>query len=287
MYKNRLESILASLEIYRSKIINNELVYYDEEANMKDTQRYYHRFKFQLPSSRKKFFQLHTIVRNSHKNILPYFISKDEYLYTWVDLQPNGIVKNIYSGEEMKPADLIKQDFEVQIRHVDYERLQPKENTTELISIDLKFNAEHIVPQSWFSGREPMKGDLHHLFACDPQCNAIRSNFEYHDFVNYSPESPNENIRNHCGVASFELFEPEYGKGTIARAMLYFILRYPDGIRKSFRKKVDFTLLRKWNQQFPPSIYEKHRNQAIFHIQGNRNPFIDYPELIDEFYFPL
>jgi deoxyribonuclease I len=42
-------------------------------------------------------------------------------------------------------------------------------------------NTEHIVPQSWFGAVEPMKGDLHHLFVCEPECNIARSNFPYED----------------------------------------------------------------------------------------------------------
>jgi endonuclease G, mitochondrial len=38
------------------------------------------------------------------------------------------------------------------------------------------------VPQSWFSKREPMRGDLHHLFACEARCNSFRGNTPYADF---------------------------------------------------------------------------------------------------------
>ncbi|WP_312854686.1 endonuclease [Pallidibacillus pasinlerensis] len=34
------------------------------------------------------------------------------------------------------------------------------------------------------------------------------------------------------------------------------------------------SLLRRWNRKFPVTIYERHRNLAIYQIQGNRNPFI-------------
>src|SRR5699024_4447304 len=122
---------------------------------------------------------------------------------------------------------------------------------------------------------------------CDPKCNRSRSNFPYKDFSFYEPESPNEPIRNHCGLAFNDYFEPEYGKGTVARAMLYFITRYPNEIKSLYSKRINIHLLRKWNTQFPPDMYEKHRNQAIYLIQGNRNPFIDYPKWADRVFFPL
>jgi endonuclease I len=40
--------------------------------------------------------------------------------------------------------------------------------------------------------------------------------------------------------------------------------------------------LRKWNQQDPVDQAEMNRNNEIEKIQGNRNPFIDFPELVDQ-----
>jgi endonuclease I len=42
---------------------------------------------------------------------------------------------------------------------------------------------------------------------------------------------------------------------------------------------MDFELLLSWHEDYPVSLYEKHRNAAIQELQGNRNPFIDYPNL--------
>ena len=33
-----------------------------------------------------------------------------------------------------------------------------------------------------------------------------------------------------------------------------------------------------WHEQEPVTLWEQHRNAAIFERQGNRNPFIDHPE---------
>lgn len=40
----------------------------------------------------------------------------------------------------------------------------------------------------------------------------------------------------------------------------------------------DFETLPRWHEGDPATEYERHRNQAIFEKQGNRNPLIDYPE---------
>jgi len=47
-------------------------------------------------------------------------------------------------------------------------------DTDALEAAGLIFNCEHVVPQSWFAKRKPVRGDLHHVFACEPGCNSFR-----------------------------------------------------------------------------------------------------------------
>lgn len=144
------------------------------------------------------------------------------------------------------------------------------------------FNCEHIVPQSWFRKREPMRGDLHHLFACEPDCNSFRGNIPYFDFRDFG-----EAIRSDCGKKEGNRFEPGAGKGIVARATLYFLLRYPGEIQANAQELPADRLkvLLDWHRIFPPGEYERHRNQAIFEAQGNRNPLIDFPEWGDRIDF--
>jgi deoxyribonuclease I len=153
------------------------------------------------------------------------------------------------------------------------ERLEKNEPGT--LSENQLFNCEHVVPQSRFHEQEPMRGDLHHLFACEPSCNSMRSNFPYYDFAHDEPQVYAERIREGCGLAEEKKFEPEYGKGIVSRATMYFILRYKN---VDIDDKVDLPLLLTWHNRYQVTKHEKHRNAAIFEIQGNRNPFIDYPE---------
>lgn len=288
-----LSETLALLEKNKVKMKTNLEIYYNEKKDLVDKEHYY-RHVAKISSTDNLFFIYHDLIKKSHTKRLPYFISKDEYLYTWVDLHPDGTVKNIYSGIRQDPKTLIREDFEtIQIRHIEFRDLLSRrsrlneKNIENIPKIDsaFKFNTEHIVPQSWFSAKEPMKGDLHHLFVCQPDCNIKRGNFPYEDFSFYIPESPSEPIQNNCGVTMDGRFEPEYGKGTVARAMLYFFVRYTRAIKKSFIRKINIPLLIRWHKQFKVSIYEKHRNQAIYLIQGNRNPFIDFPELAEKIDF--
>jgi deoxyribonuclease-1 len=88
-------------------------------------------------------------------------------------------------------------------------------------------------------------------------------------------------------VAADDRFEPEHGKGACVRAMLYFLLRYPKAIKKTFRTEIDIPLLVRWHQEFPVTLYENHRNQAIYQIQGNRNPLVDFPDSGKKIPFPI
>jgi len=144
----------------------------------------------------------------------------------------------------------------------------------DFLETSLPFNCEHVVPQSWFSKMEPMRGDLHHLFACESDCNSFRGNTPYFNFPDFK-----EVIRNDCGKREEHKFEPGGGKGTVERATLYFLLRYPGEINRTAKEYTQDRLatLLKWHKDFPVDDYERHRNQAIFERQGNRNPLIDYP----------
>jgi len=73
---------------------------------------------------------------------------------------------------------------------------------------------------------------------------------------------------------------PDAGRliGRVARATLYFLLRYPGHIEPGELPAERLTQLLEWHDQFPPNDYERHRNAAIHDRQGNRNPLIDHPE---------
>jgi endonuclease I len=81
----------------------------------------------------------------------------------------------------------------------------------------LPFNCEHVVPQSWFRRREPMRGDLHHLFACEARCNSFRGNTPFGEFADFPEPTATgpalEVVRGECGKSEANGFEPVHGKG--------------------------------------------------------------------------
>ncbi|MCC2385432.1 endonuclease I family protein [Bacillus cereus] len=254
---------------------------------------YYAAINFEELKSNELFKALQSLLENTHK---PVKYNPTQYLYNWVDLQEDGKLKSIYSGKIRNPGDVIAEDFEILTkRKNELDLLLANHSLTEnelktqkkRIEENNKLNCEHVVPQSWFHKQEPMRGDLHHLFACEPSCNSLRSNYPYHDFSDYEGGKVLNIIRQECGKLEESLFEPEYAKGIVARATLYFLLRYPDEIANDKEKNIDIELLLKWHEEFPVSIYERHRNQSIQDTQGNRNPLVDFPNYARKIDFPL
>ncbi|MEK3854632.1 endonuclease I family protein [Cytobacillus sp. FSL H8-0458] len=261
----KVTSIAAAWAEAQSKHIEsvqNE-PYYNAEEDIINQEDYYGTLDFEkedLPE------QVHDLLVRTHSRQLDY--SPHRYVYPWVDLQENLKLKSLYSGKGIDPLKAIDQDLKL---------LQTIQEGGFHSNERVIFNTEHVVPQSWFEGRQPMKGDLHHLFACEPACNSMRSNFPYYDFEAYVPEMEAAGVRNGCGMAEQEKFEPEYGKGIAARAVFYFAVRYKNAL--ILDGEMDMQILLRWHEENPVTIYEKHRNAAIQALQGNRNPFIDFPEL--------
>lgn len=142
-------------------------------------------------------------------------------------------------------------------------------------------NCEHTWPQSRFSSRDSkstQKGDLHHLFPTDSKANSTRGNIPFGDVngqaVNGCPiASRGDDIND--GINSFE--PPKFHKGNVARALFYFAVRYQISIDETQEE-----YLREWHSLDPVDADELDRNTRIEAIQGNRNPFIDGPELVDQ-----
>ncbi|MGE3821500.1 MAG: endonuclease [Isosphaeraceae bacterium] len=260
--------------------------YFDAEKDRRDRERYY-RDVDRVVDGEPFRDALTTLLTNTHANRLSYRVARIQHLYAWVDLQPEKNVRSIYSDERFDPGSFIREDFELERRleRVIEKRKAREANLTEeslermiaALEAAEPFNCEHVVPQSWFQDRAPMQGDLHHLFTCQHQCNSFRGNLPYRDFGKFA--IGREALRPRCGFTERGFFEPFMGKGKVARATLYFMLRYPGRFDDRYEDvEGGVETLLDWHAQTPVTEHEKHRNQAIFEIQGNRNPFIDHPE---------
>jgi len=160
------------------------------------------------------------------------------------------------------------------------------------------YNREHSFPQSWFNKKAPMKSDLFHVYPTDGKVNGMRSSYPYGEVSN-----PTKTSQNGCKLGpnttagySGKVFEPldEY-KGDFARTYFYMATRYygEDGSWKNNAmvngaepKLWALNMLYQWHTQDTVSTKEINRNNAVYGIQHNRNPFIDHPEWVAKVWFP-
>lgn len=165
------------------------------------------------------------------------------------------------------------------------------------------YNREHSFPNSWFGGKkntQPMFTDLHHLYPTDGYVNNKRSNFPFGETNGESYKSANDFSK--LGKCTYEgytgtVFEPndEY-KGDFARTYFYMVTCYEEKLPDWYTNNAEsrptldgntypglsswqLKMLMEWSERDPVSEKEINRNNAVYGIQGNRNPFIDYPGL--------
>ena len=229
--------------------------------------------------------ELHNLLKNHTR--LPYG-SRDynQIACTWTvfkksDVRPNGKVWDMYSNNSY--------------------------NFSNGAGATKGMNIEHSVPKSWWGDaydetatpltRFKYDGsyDLHHLTPSDAAANTAKSNYPLGEVD--SPLFDNGVTKVGTGQANgraSNLFEPadEY-KGDFARMYLYFVTCYQDYSWKSSALSMfaqnsyptlnayGQSLLLKWHRQDPVSQKEIDRNNAVYSFQGNRNPFIDYPNMVE------
>ena len=229
--------------------------------------------------------ELHNLLKNHTR--LPYG-SRDynQIACTWTvfkksDVRPNGKVWDMYSNNSY--------------------------NFSNGAGATKGMNIEHSVPKSWWGDaydetatpltRFKYDGsyDLHHLTPSDAAANTAKSNYPLGEVD--SPLFDNGVTKVGTGPANgraTNLFEPadEY-KGDFARMYLYFVTCYQDYSWKSSALSMfaqnsyptlnayGQSLLLKWHRQDPVSQKEIDRNNAVYSFQGNRNPFIDYPNMVE------
>ena len=156
---------------------------------------------------------------------------------------------------------------------------------------------EHCFPKSWWGGvQNDAWNDLYHLNPSDKHANGNKSNFppgkvQKGDKFNngsFRMDSPESSL---YGWACFE--PADCYKGDFARAYFYIATAYSDltwaDITSNYMDNNSYLefkpwlieVLLEWHRQDPVSEKEIRRADAISTIQHNRNPYIDYPELVE------
>ena len=155
------------------------------------------------------------------------------------------------------------------------------------------FNRGHSWPKSWFNDVAPMNTDLFHLYPTDGYVNGQRANYPYGEVGSASWTSQNGSKVGSCSYPGYSgmVFEPidEY-KGDFARTYFYMSVRYYnedsswDNTPMTDGAQLDpwaLAMLMDWHVADSVSQKELDRNEAVYAIQNNRNPFIDRPYFVD------
>lgn len=175
------------------------------------------------------------------------YVEARVHMFAWID-KVQGQVECVYTGEKV---------------------------TTDEIPDAALMNTEHGWPQGRSGGDPATESDLHHLFPTKPDANTERASLYMGEVV--APEWERGGSARGRNAAGDTVFEPrDVHKGNMARALFYYAVTYAQNIRPEEEE-----VLRRWHAADPPDEVERRRNQAIANVQRSRNPFIDYPELVD------
>ncbi len=135
------------------------------------------------------------------------------------------------------------------------------------------WNREHIYTQSAFPAS---KSDNHNIFASEGQINNYRGSLKFSDVENSSTNRVTVHGHTTDAYKTSTYFEPpDAAKGEVARAVMYTSVVYGYDLTDIFSSE---QLVFDWHEQFPVSDRDIYRNNTVYTLQKNRNPFVDHPE---------
>ena len=215
---------------------------------------------------------LYNIISKKTKNLS---YSELLYMYPATDTRPDGYVRDWYSNT-------------TKFTHLD-------ETCGNYSKEGDCYNREHSVPQSWGAP----KADIVHVLPTDGYVNNRRGNLPFGEVGTVKYKSNNGYSKMGACKSSIgysgQVFEPnDEVKGDIARIYFYMTTCY-EGTCQNWGNDVftgttyqplsqwTYDMMVRWSQLDPIDDVEIARNNAIARtdVQGNRNPFVDYPGLED------
>ena len=199
--------------------------------------------------------------------------------YYTTDLKPNGMIWDIYSDTPGRTPP--------------YEYTPGEDQGGLGVGEGFGYTREHVWPKSWYGGMiAPMCTDVFALYPCDARVNGMRGNDPYGEVDNPTWTSMNGSRKGPNSYPGYngDVFEPiDAFKGDLARTYFYMSTRYfgedagwpgSASVEGATLRPWAKAMMVEWSEDDPVSQKEIARNNAIYAIQGNRNPFIDHPEFI-------
>ena len=155
-------------------------------------------------------------------------------------------------------------------------------------------NIEHSFPKSWWGGaKNQAYKDLYNLMPCESRINSTKSNYPMGKVV--SGDKGNGWTKVGKGTDGKWYWEPAAPwKGDFARGYMYMATAYQDynwsgeqapqilqqGAYPTL-KEWAYKLYIQWAKADKPNAIEIKRNNDVAKIQGNRNPYVDFPNLME------
>lgn len=168
------------------------------------------------------------------------------------------------------------------------------EMSTSQGAVGAGMNIEHSFPKSWWGGaKNQAYEDLYNLMPCESKINSKKSNYPMGIVV--SGDIGNGWTKVGKGTDGKWYWEPaDPWKGDFARGYMYMATAYQDynwsgnqapqilqqGAYPTL-KEWAYKLYIQWAKADKPDALEIKRNNEVAKIQGNRNPYVDFPNLME------
>jgi len=271
---------------------------YDPSATEVKKDSYYDTSKFNLNGTQGAAlqFELHKLMLATHHTLIKY-----SQFATYV--KPNA---NRNTSVDQVSASVEKNEFFYTGKQTEYKTSFTKEHVWPCAkSGGMWVHKNYTDPKYYVDGTNYVGGgsDLYHIRPCTSKVNTARGDSRFKEFSEAEKQKavvmgdggPYSLL---CTASEFSQYsEPaDQMKGDVARILVYVYIHYSrmgdvnwddycgslslrDVIGYDDDNKVYETLVR-WNELDPVSETEIFRNNNVQKIQGNRNPFVDYPFLM-------
>ena len=156
-------------------------------------------------------------------------------------------------------------------------------------------NIEHSFAQSWWGKTDcNLKKDLFNIMPCESKINSSKGNRGMGIVTKVT--NTNGATKVGSGANGLNLWEPaDEWKGDFARGYMYIVTAYEDYANKwtsegknslynntyPTLKEWAYKLYIQWAKADKPDAVEIKRNNDVAKIQGNRNPYVDFPNLME------
>lgn len=163
-----------------------------------------------------------------------------------------------------------------------------------------RMQREHAVPKSWWKRAgdveyTPAYSDMWNLYPSDGAANQAKSNYPFGETRNTKFDNGVTKVgapKAGFGGGASTVFEPaDQYKGDFARAIFYMATVYDDlrwvydymFVSNTYPTLLPWaaSMLLQWSRMDPVSQKEIDRNDYVEQYQGNRNPFVDFPNLAE------